>query len=71
MKPIEEIIYFDTDPSWELEIKEFVDCTLSDTPVVTGTSDDALKAIRMVYAIYNGDEKFQKTGNKFRDTLRE
>ncbi len=68
-KPTEEIIYFDTDPSWELEIKDFVDCILNDTPVTSGTSDDAIKAMKMVYAIYEGDEKFQRTGNKFRDSL--
>lgn len=68
-KPTEEMIYFDTDPSWELEIKDFVDCILNDTPVTSGTSDDAIKAMQMVFAIYNDDERFQKTGNKFRDTL--
>lgn len=70
-KPSEEIIYFDTDPSWELEIKDFVDSILNDTPTTSGTSDDALKAMQMVYAIYNSDEKFLQTGNRFRDSLRE
>ena len=70
-RPAEEIIYFDTDPSWELEINDFVDSILHDTPTTSGTSDDALKAMQMVYAIYNSDEKFLQTGNRFRDSLSE
>lgn len=69
--PQDVIIYFDIDPSWELEIKDFVDSILNDTPTTSGTSDDALKAMQMVYAIYNSDEKFLQTGNRFRDSLRE
>ena len=68
-KPPEEIIYFDTDPSWELEIRDFVDCILNDTPVKSGTSDDALKAMQLVYAIYESDTRFMETRNRFRDTL--
>ncbi|OPZ07248.1 MAG: 1,5-anhydro-D-fructose reductase [candidate division BRC1 bacterium ADurb.BinA292] len=54
-KPREEIIYFDTDPSWELELAEFVDCIENDQPVRHGTIDDALAVMRMVYAIYEDD----------------
>ncbi len=56
-KPREEIIYFDTDPSWELEVAEFVECVLEDKPIVEGTSVQALSAMKMVYAIYAGDGK--------------
>ncbi len=67
--PSEEIIYFDSDPSWELEIKDFVDSILNDTPTNSGTSEDALKAMQMVYAVYENDETFLKSGNRFRDSL--
>lgn len=67
--PREEIVYFDNDPSWELEIGDFVDSILHDKPVVGGTSEDAQKVMELVYAIYADDEGFMKTGNRFRDTL--
>lgn len=63
-KPREEIIYFDTDPSWELEVADFMDCVVNDKPVVSGTSLDALKAMQLVYAIYENDASFIQTGNK-------
>ena len=54
-KPREEAIYFDTDPSWELEVGDFADCILKDLPVTSGTSVDALKAMQLVHAIYHAD----------------
>jgi len=60
-KPREEIIYFDTDPSWELEIADFVDCVQKDTPVTHGKSEDALKAMELVFAIYEGDTRWSET----------
>jgi len=59
-KPREEIVYFDTDPSWELEVVEFIDHVLADTPVISGTSEQALKAMELVYAIYRDDQTFWK-----------
>lgn len=56
-KPREEIIYFDNDPSWELEVAEFVERVHSNTPITEGTSTQALAAMKMVYAIYAGDAK--------------
>ena len=57
-KPREEIIYFDTDPSWELEVAGFISRILDDAPVTSGTSDDALKAMQLVFAIYENDGSF-------------
>jgi predicted dehydrogenase len=54
-KPREETIYFDTDPSWELELDEFVRSILEDRAIESGTSADALEAMRMVYRIYGDD----------------
>jgi predicted dehydrogenase len=54
-KPREEIVYFDTDPSWELEINEFIDAIRHDRPISYGTSDDALAAMDLVYRIYEAD----------------
>lgn len=57
-KPREEVIYFDTDPSWELEIGEFLDHVLENTPVTMGNSDQARKAMELVFAIYGNDTTF-------------
>lgn len=59
-KPREEIIYFDTDPSWELEIDEFLDCVLNDKPVRQGTSNDALAVMKLVFNIYANDTEHLK-----------
>jgi len=60
-KPREEIIYFDTDPSWELEVAGFLDNILGDTPVDSGTSEQALKAMQLVFAIYHNDVQFMRS----------
>ena len=60
-KPREEIIYFDTDPSWELEVAGFLDNIIQDTPVESGNSEQALKAMQLVYAIYNNDQRFMQS----------
>ena len=54
-KPREETMYFDTDPSWELELAEFVDCVHGRCDVSHGTSRDALAAMDLVYRIYAAD----------------
>jgi predicted dehydrogenase len=58
-KPREETLYFDTDPSWQLEVEEFIDCALEGKPVVHGTSADAWAAMDLVYRIYGADERWQ------------
>lgn len=54
-KPREEVIYFDTDPSWERELADFIDAIALDQPVGLGNSQDALSAMRMVFRIYESD----------------
>lgn len=53
--PHEETIYFDNDPSWELEVADFISAIRNNTPITTGTSQDALAAMKLIFAIYNGD----------------
>ncbi len=50
--PQEEKIFFDDDHSWELEVAAFLEAVKTDTPVSSGTSDDALRAMRLVFGIY-------------------
>ena len=47
------------DKSWELEIAEFVDCVVKDTPVIHGKSNDALKLMELIYDIYSSDDSFK------------
>lgn len=53
--PREETTRYNRDPSWAEEIAEFADAILNDTPVVNGSSDDALKTMQLVYRIYCAD----------------
>jgi len=57
-KPREEVIYFDTDPSWELEVNEFIDAVQGTGRVLYGTSADALAAMKLVFDIYAADPSF-------------
>ena len=57
--PKEEIIYFDKDRSWELEIQDFVKCIKYDQEVIEGSTEDALKAMELVYKIYDADPKWR------------
>ncbi len=57
-KPREEIIYFDTDPSWELELEDFASAVIGNRPVDSGNSTDALAAMTMVHDIYGNDEQW-------------
>ena len=53
--PKEQITRYNKDPSWNAEIKEFESCIVSERPVVSGSSKDALEAMRLVYKIYYND----------------
>ena len=56
--PPEQATFCNTDPSWELELAEFVDCIRTGQPVRNGNSRDALETMRLVYGIYAADESF-------------
>ena len=53
--PAETVKHYDEDPSWRDEISEFADAVLENKPIRYGTSDDALKTMRLVYQIYCAD----------------
>lgn len=56
----EEISTYLEDNSWRDEIFEFADSVLSGSPVAYGKSHEALKAMEIVYAIYNADESWKE-----------
>jgi len=51
-KPKESITYFEYDKSWELELTEFVDAIKGISPVVNGTSNDALEIMKLTDYVY-------------------
>ena len=50
--PREEIIYFDQDRSWDLEVEYFLDCVKENKPITNSSSYDALKVMELVEEIY-------------------
>jgi predicted dehydrogenase len=61
--PKEVITRYNRDPSWYEEIKSFYDSILNDTPVESGSSEDALRTMKLVYKIYYADSKWRETYN--------
>ena len=54
--PSEITTKFDVDPSWEAEIDAFTNSILTDSPIESGSSSEALKTMQLVYKIYFADE---------------
>lgn len=58
--PPEQRTFCNTDPSWELELQEFVDCVRTGSPVRNGTARDAYETMRLVFGIYDADASFER-----------
>jgi predicted dehydrogenase len=58
--PPEDATFCNTDPSWEMELAEFVDCIRTGRPVQNGTSKDAYETMHLVFGIYQADESFSQ-----------
>lgn len=58
--PKEQITRYNNDPSWDAEIAAFADCILNNVPVQSGTSEDALRTMQLVYKIYYSDAAWRK-----------
>jgi len=50
--PSEEVIYFDRDQSWDLELEKFTNAIRNDSPVVESTSADAMSVMKLVATCY-------------------
>lgn len=61
--PKEQITRYNRDPSWDEEINAFADCILNDRPVQSGTSEDALRTMQLVFKIYHADAAWRETYN--------
>ncbi|NDJ53022.1 MAG: Gfo/Idh/MocA family oxidoreductase [Chloroflexi bacterium] len=51
-KPREQMVFFDRDDSWTLEMNQFVQAIRNDEQIDNGNSHDALKAMQLVWDIY-------------------
>ncbi|MBK9018673.1 MAG: Gfo/Idh/MocA family oxidoreductase [Sulfuritalea sp.] len=61
--PKEVITRYNRDPSWDEEMRAFADSVLNDKPVQSGTSDDALRTMQLVFKIYYADPVWRKAYN--------
>ena len=50
--PREETTYYDSDPSWDIEVAHLVECIQENKPVEKGTSADALRVMEIIDRIY-------------------
>ena len=56
-------VNFLTDNSWKDEIFEFADAVTENKPILSGTSNDALETMKLVYSIYYNDEEWRNKYN--------
>lgn len=61
--PRERLTRYNRDPSWDKEMQYFADCILNDRPIQSGSSQDALNTMKLVYKIYFADVAWRNTYN--------
>lgn len=61
--PREESTRYNLDPSWQSEINYFAECILSDKPILSSSSLDALNTMKLVFKIYYADPEWRQTYN--------
>ena len=61
--PREQIIRYNRDPSWDEEVAAFADAILNGRAVQSGSSQDALRTMQLVYKIYFADPDWRSTYN--------
>lgn len=59
--PKEQVTRYNKDPSWDEEVVSFANAILNDQPVQSGTSDDALHTMQLVFKIYHADPVWRET----------
>ena len=58
--PKENTIKYNFDPSWADEIKSFINSIIKDKPISSGSSNDALETMKLVYRIYYEDREWRE-----------
>ncbi len=61
--PEEITTRFEQDNSWAEEIAEFTEAVKLDKPIVSGSSDEALRTMQLVYRIYCADPAWKERWN--------
>ena len=51
-KPNENISHFETDDSWQLELKEFIEAIRGNSVLNHGTLNDAIEIMKLMDSIY-------------------
>ncbi len=57
--PREQLTRYNTDKSWEREINDFATSILEGEAIVSGTSLDAFKTMKLVNQIYYSDQNWR------------
>jgi len=50
--PREEIIYFDADRSWHVQVQDLITCIQNDLPVTDSSTEDALRVMEIIDTVY-------------------
>ncbi len=50
--PREEVVYFDTDQSWDRQVEELIRCIHQDLPITDSSTRDALRVMEIIDAVY-------------------
>jgi predicted dehydrogenase len=58
--PKEQLTRYNRDPSWEEEINRFAECIVTDRPIGSGSSLDALNTMKLVFKIYYADPEWRR-----------
>jgi len=54
--PREELVYFDQDLSWNLEMQEFIDCIRQNKKIEKSTSNDAYQVMKIIDTVYQNEK---------------
>ncbi len=59
--PREQVTRYNKDPSWDEEVAVFARTVVDNVAVESGTSDDALRTMQLVFRIYYADPQWRNT----------
>ena len=62
--PREEMTYYDADPSWDVQVRHFVECIQLGTPIADSTSLDALRVMEIVERVYQAPANASYVGRR-------
>ncbi len=54
--PREEVVYFDTDLSWDVQVHDLIDCIKTGRSVTDSSTTDALQVMRIINTVYQQAE---------------